>query len=345
MKINSKVVFNQLNYFSQLDKVAKLEIFKVCCKNNFRYLKNSSKNNKELLEAILRIHDFKKSHINVLEKLLKKYNIDLIIINKNNWLEKIVEINKNLLEINSNKWEASTILNILLVRNNLCPLLHFGFNKWYDISEKNSTSDIFALIEFSTVYLYRLALINNKISITNGVHLVNGSHNSIFFNEMKDRIIKVPTSIAAKYFLNDQEIKVTKLLLKTSLKKYIPNIISFRNKTGIITRQYISGKTGHELLAINFFAKNPKAIKELKIIFNLYQTFTIKTKIKLDIHPGNFIWSAEKEKWFFVDSGPIPLIGSEYFPLDSFEKYFKKIWIQRYERMRKFPIRSVDLDL
>ncbi len=345
MKINNKIIFNQLNYFSELDKAVKIEIFKACCKNNFRYLKNSSKNNKELLEAILEIHDLKEGSIDVLEKLLKKYNIDLIILNKNNWFKKLVEINKNLIKINSDKWEASTILNILLVRNNFCPLLRFAFDKWYDISENNSTSNIFALVEFSTVYLYRLALINKKIFIKDGVHFIDGSHNSIFLNEMKNLIIKVPTSIAAKYFLNDQEIKVTKLLLKTPIKKYIPNIISFRKKTGIITRQYISGKTGHELLATNFFAKNPKAIKELKIIFNLYQIFTIKTLIKLDIHPGNFIWSTEKQKWFFVDSGSIPVIGSEYFPLDSFEKYFKKIWIQRYERMKKFPIRSVDLDL
>ena len=195
------------------------------------------------------------------------------------------------------------------------------------------------------MYLYRLAQINKTISLKNGIRLVDGSHNSLFLNETDGLIIKIPTSIAAKCFLNDQEIKIAKLLLKSPFKKYIPNIISYRKRTGIIVRQYIIGKTGHELLATNFFVKNKKAIEELKIIFGMYQNLATKIKVKLDIHPGNFIWSIKNQKWFLIDTGPIPVIGSEYFPLDSFKKYFEKIWIQRYERMKNFPIRSVDLDL
>jgi hypothetical protein len=171
--------------------------------------------------------------------------------------------------------------------------------------------------------------------------LVDGSHNSLFLIKKNNQIKKIPISIGAKYFINDQEIATIKVLTKSNLKEYIPDLISYNKITKVITRKYITGKTGHELLATNFFKKNTEAIKDLKKFFNFYKKITKKLRINLDIHPGNFVWSKEKQRWFFVDVGPIPLIGSEYFPLNSFEKYFKKIWIERYKRMKEFPIRSV----
>ena len=149
--------------------------------------------------------------------------------------------------------------------------------------------------------------------------------------------------MAAKYFINDQEIRTTKLLSKSAIKEYIPHLISYNKNKKIIIRQYIKGKTGHKLLMSNFFKKNTEAVKDLKRFFRLYKKTRKKLKINLDIHPGNFIWSPEKQKWFFVDTGPIPFIGSEYFPLDSFNNYFQKIWTERHQRIKKIPIRSVYL--
>ncbi len=342
IKYSTKDLFSHLSFFGNLSEKTKLSIFKVSCRNNFRYLHLPNPNQQQVLRNILESNRLQ--NIVLFEEIFGKINNKLnhVSLRSNNYLKKLLEIEGILQSSQLNKWESSVILNIWLARNNFCPFLRFAFNQWHDISQKNNHSSIPSLVEFSTVYLYRLAQINKHVNV-HGIHLADGSHNSLFLIKKTKQIKKIPRSIAAEYFINDYEVKITKLLFKSSLKKYIPDILSYDKATKIITRQYITGKTGHELLVTNFFDKNTKAIKDLKRFFNLYRKVARKHRINLDIHPGNFIWSKEKQQWFLVDTGPIPSIGSNYFPLNSFRSYFQKIWIERHLRIKKLPIRSVDL--
>lgn len=226
----------------------------------------------------------------------------------------------------------------------MCPFLRFAFDKWQKISQADTKSSIFSIAEFSTEYLYRLATLKIRHEIKNGIHITNGSHNSLFLIE-GNMVKKVPISLGAIRFVNDQEIRTTKRLLRSSLKEYIPRIISYDDDTKIIVRQYINGETGHKLLGSDFFRRNTNAITALKKFFKLYKAVRKDLKINLDIHPGNFVWDTNIQKWFFVDTGQIPFMGSNYFPLSSFKKYFQKIWKERYSRIKIMPIRSVDLGL
>ena len=47
-------------------------------------------------------------------------------------------------------------------------------------------------------------------------------------------------------------------------------------------------------------------------------------------------------KWFFIDTGTIPQIGSEYYDFSTFNDYFINIWQKRKENMKNIPIRSLD---
>lgn len=50
----------------------------------------------------------------------------------------------------------------------------------------------------------------------------------------------------------------------------------------------------------------------------------------LDVHPGNFVWEPNLKRWFFIDLGLIPYIGSDYYyKWDSFEKYYQHVWETR----------------
>jgi len=339
---STKDLFYHLSIFGELNEKTKLNIFKVSCRNNFRYLHLPNLSQKQALKHILMVNRLQ--DIMLFKEILERIDSTLshVIMRSNNYLRKLSEIEKILLTFQLDKWESSVVLNIWLARNNLCPFLRFAFDQWYDIPQENNYSTIHSLIEFSTVYLYRLTQINKQI-IAHSIHFADGSHNSIFLIKKTDRIEKIPRSVAAEYFINDQEVKITKILFKSALKKYIPDLLGYDKATKIITRQYIIGKTGHKLLTTNFFDKNTEATKNLKKFFDLYKRVARKLGIKLDIHPGNFVWSKEKQQWFLVDTGPIPEIGSNYFPLDSFKSYFQKIWIERHLRIKKLPIRSVDL--
>lgn len=342
---STKDLFSRLLIFEKLDEKVKLDIFKVSCRNNFRYLQLPTQSQIQALKHILEANNIQELML-LVRKMVKKIDIKLTHANldNGNYLKKFLEIEILLQVSQLDKWKSSVILNAWLIQNNLCPLLRFAFDRWYDISQNNDRSLIPSLVELSTVYLYRLAPTKDRVD-THGIHFADGAHNSLFLLKKAKRIEKIPRSIGAKYFINDQEVKTTKLLLKSALKDYIPCLVDYNRTTKVITRQYIRGKTGHKLLASNFFDNNKKAIKDLKRFFKLYKETKVKLKINLDIHPGNFIWSEKKQKWFFVDTGPIPLIGSEYFPLDSFKNYFQKIWIERHQRIKEMPIRSVDLGL
>lgn len=335
-------LFYNFSLFKDLPEKIKLNMLKVSCHNDFRYLRSSNTKQKEALGQILRAESlgdiviFKK----ILETIDKK--LDSSDWGNANYLNKILGASRILEATNLDKWESGVALNIWLANKNYCPLLHFAFDEWHDTTRNQST--IGALIELSTTYLYRIALLNDAVT-TNGIEIANGSHNSIFLISQKEIIEKIPKSIAAKYFINDQEVETTKILSRTELKEHMAHIISYDENTKKITRQYIAGKTGHELLATKFFKENQEAINQLEKFYNIYKKVREDTGINLDIHPGNFVWSNKKEDWILIDTGPIPLIGSEYFPLNSFEKYFNKIWVERYERIKNLPVRSVDLML
>jgi len=163
----------------------------------------------------------------------------------------------------------------------------------------------------------------------------------IAINIHTDIVHKIPKTLAAKNFLNKAESETYKILSGSDLKDYLPGKFSFNPFTAEIKHEFIKGVSGHELLSSKEIMKNKAVVSELKIFYNKYTKFLKKYDLNLDIHPGNFILEDKTKKWFLIDTGSIPKIGSNYFPIKNWNSYFKKIWLERSKRMKVLPIRSV----
>lgn len=227
----------------------------------------------------------------------------------------------------------SIYANFLLRENGVCPMLNYAFDKWCYPDLNASENTILELAEISITYLYRLILVKTS----RGCSEISGAYGEIKL--MYDgTLVKTPMNLAAFLFANEEEWENYQTLSATELANYIPKPISFNCTTKKIKRECITGLTGHEILKAGLM--DDLKVVELKIIFGIIQKIQQSFNIRLDIHPGNFIWDEELSQWFLFDLGPVPNIGFDYYP-NSFQEYFQKVWKERLERMHLYPIRSV----
>ena len=221
-------------------------------------------------------------------------------------------------------------VNSLLQINNICPMLNYAFDRWYYSSDDSDSQHIIELAELSVTYLYRIIPLEK--TITNNV-LGKGAYGIL--RRIQEKVVeKIPMNYAAFLFANEEEWENYQIL------KNIPILIAFDMHSKKLVREYILGMTGHELLLKNQMDENK--INSLKDVFLRIRQVEAIYGIRLDIHPANFVWSDEKSQWFLFDLGSVPYIGFDYYP-ESFDTYYEKIWKERLERMKKFPIRSVEL--
>ena len=267
---------------------------------------------------------------------------------KHNWRDQIIFISKELSKIPGTKpLERSILLNIWLCKSGLCPLVRFAFDQWYEIDQsnkENSLKIIEHLVDLSTNFLYRLVTID--VEDFGGDRIGSVAYSNVFYIKETQSVIKVPKNLASQDFAADQEYLASLYITKTNLNKYVPELLSYRKDKKVIERQYIKGKTGFELLTEKkelFDLQN--VITQLREIYKESCYIYEKDGINFDIHPGNMIWSDEQKQWFLVDLGPMPQIGAEYFPRDSFENYFQKIWLDLPRLMVEVPIRSLDISI
>lgn len=227
-------------------------------------------------------------------------------------------------------------VNSLLQINNICPMLNYAFDRWYYSSDDSDSQHIIELAELSVTYLYRIIPLEK--TITNNV-LGKGEYGIL--RRIQEKVVeKIPMNYAAFLFANEEEWENFQILKHTDLVKNIPILIAFDMHSKKLVREYILGMTGHELLLKNQMDENK--INSLKDVFLRIRQVEAIYGIRLDIHPANFVWSDEKSQWFLFDLGSVPYIGFDYYP-ESFDTYYEKIWKERLERMKKFPIRSVEL--
>lgn len=236
-------------------------------------------------------------------------------------------------------FDRSVILNNWLASNGICPLLRFAFSKWYEIDFPEDVED---LAELSLVYLYKIIPHVFSNLSKNEEFIAEGAYGRVFIGEDKDKVIKYPYNFAAKNFMLDMESNVYKKSIGSDLNNYFAKLYKFHD--GIMVKEYIEGVSGWYLLEHDKeFRADPYNLKQLEEIYHLINKFYLEYNINIDMHPGNFQWSYKDNKWFIVDYGAMPKIGSEYFPRDCFHKYFKKIWLDLHSLMKDIPIRSVDL--
>lgn len=287
-----------------------------------------------------------------IKKLIDKYPGLIYPLNEGHWLLPITETNwkKSIFEANKklaampeiNLLMKSFILNRWLSFHGLCPFVHYAFSKWVDI---RNISTVIDLAELSTTYLYKLIANEFSFSENSGEFIGEGAYGKVYLTKDKKSILKYPKNMAALKFMHNLEISVYDISIDLPLIKYLAPIISFDVRNSIIEKKYIEGVSGWELLENESFRKNPYGVKQLKEIYKEACGIYFRKKINIDIHPGNFQWNHIESKWYLIDYGSMPEIGADYFPRDSFENYFKKIWLDLHQLIKDEPIRSLDIDL
>lgn len=325
-----KTMLDRIKSYINISEIDKKKIFLAATKNDIRY-----NNDKKQIVEFKFINDTEVD-FEMVEKYLGKNNL---IVDKEirDLFNDIKELKYTVLKKTQNEVIQSIIINFVLYKNNYCPLLNFAFDIWLykkEFSEKTFLEQI----DLSTTYLYRLVKVENETFDYDKT--AKGAYSYIHIDFGKGILEKEPKNLAAKLFANKDEVDTMKYLSGTDLKCNIPKLIGFDDSKGTIKKQYVHGKLGHELLMENLL--DDVKIKKLKILYNNIIDIALKNNINLDIHPSNFVWNEKENQWYLIDLGLVPQIAYEYYP-QNFDEYLNKIWIERLERMKKFPIRSVNI--
>ena len=326
-------LYDRLAYFKKISNKQKILLFFGAIYNDARFLVSDKSTRFEFVKKLIEEHPRLVSPLNEGRWLLP--------ITKTNWEKDIFEAHKKLTTIpNMRPMMKSFILNRWLCYHGFCPFVHYAFFKWHDIKKK---LDIINLAELSTTYLYKLVPNRLPFRDKSVEFLGEGAYNKVYLAKNKETILKYPKNLAGLIFMNGLEILAYNTALNSSLTKYMAPVVSFDEKNAIIEKKYIEGVSGWELLKNKSFRKKPYAITQLQEIYKEARDIYLKTNINIDIHPGNFQWSYSELKWYLVDYGSMPEIGADYFPRNSFESYFQKIWLDLHELIKKEPIRSLDI--
>ena len=229
------------------------------------------------------------------------------------------------------------------VLHGLCPLLNFAFGRWHAPPFTENTALAYQrLAELSVTYLFRLVPVEPAVPFEKSIG--QGAYSWIVRHDQRQRsVLKIPRNLAAQAFVNEMEAQAMRVLLDSPLAPHVPPLRAFFRASAVIERDFVEGCTGDHIL------RSGAALSETQVA--ALQEFYIRARrasqthgIALDLHPGNIIWGEQCGRWVLVDLGPVPDIGRDYYPFDDFEHYLQIVWLERCERMRTVPVRSVDIE-
>jgi hypothetical protein len=268
-------------------------------------------------------------------------------LTRDNWREAIVAGSEQLLTTPGFKpWERGAALNQWLAREGVCPLVHFAFERWFEIGSygRQLPADVVDdLADLSTTFLYRLVPVGNG-SRERATLMGTGAYSHVYLCD-DGTVLKIPRNLAAKSFASHDEHAASLYATDSGLARFIPEHLGFEESTGIIRREFVPGAMGVDLLTTPAFRNAPFAMDQLEDLYKVACDIYRADGINFDIHPGNIKWDDERGRWVLVDLGPMPVIGADYFPRNSFARYFRKIWLDLHHLMKAVPIRSLDIEI
>ena len=326
--LKEKDLIKYLRIYNELNEFEQVTINFIVYKNHLRYLKEYDKTNYDYYYKLFKHNSDNLSFYNI--------NSSNEVINS---LEDMVNLFNNIMLGNQNFIEKITSYNSIMIKNGLCPLVLYAFNKLIyklplDIVRMRE------LVEFSVMSLYRVVKINLSSNNLNSQKVNDtGAISDIYLTHNKNLVKKVPKTVASFSFLLQQEYSIAKQLNETAFREYIPTNYKFNYKNKTLVHDYVEGFDG-EYYLFNHIKLSKEQVSLLKKLYLCYKN--IYNEFILDFHPGNFIWNEKMKKWIIIDLGAIPTIGSDYYIYDTFEEYFENIWLAREMTMKKIPIRSLD---
>ncbi|MBO7053232.1 MAG: hypothetical protein J6W27_02240 [Alphaproteobacteria bacterium] len=229
-------------------------------------------------------------------------------------------------------------LNTILFNNHLCPLVCYAFGKW-QIDSNIAPTLFYNILELTVMSLYRVVphtapqVEGNLLNDTGGIFDIYKTYD----NKL---VRKTPKSYAAFSFLAQQEFESYKFFSQNSeLLEYLPDVYTLDTQNMVLSHSFIKGDSGDYMLM------NNKLITDVqkRDLAKFYDIYLKNPEMRfLDIHPGNFIWNTEQNRWLFIDMGLIPYIGSEYYKKSCFNEYYHDVWETRLWQIAHIPIRSFD---
>ena len=326
-----------LQQFADFSSYYQCAVFYVIIKNhllgsmgNDRY----QEYHKLVHELFLYVND-KRQFVSIIDAFLGETTAENITSNN------IFNIVKSCIGKDCDYFTKTLIFNTWLFKNNLCPLLCFAFGAW-QVEPEVTEDKLQDIIELTIMSVYRIvAHAPEKDDKT----LFNDSGGvfDVHITEDKQHIKKYPKNYAALAFLAQQEVESFEYFGKIpGLKQFLPLMYSLDAQSKVLTHTFINGISGDDILkTIGHLTGKQK--KQLASFYDIYMKYPEMRF--LDVHPGNFIWEPKTERWFLIDLGLIPKIGSDYYKWDNFDMYFHNVWETRLWQMKNVPIRSLDYAL
>jgi hypothetical protein len=265
---------------------------------------------------------------------------------RDGWRAEIVAASEQLLTTPGFKpWERGAALNVWLAREGLCPLVHYAFERWFEIGSygrRLPAEIVDDLADLSTTFLFRLVPVDE--ALVAGTRMGTGAYSHVYLCG-DGTVAKVPRNLAARAFASQDEHAASLHARDSGLAPFMPAHLGFDEDTGIIRREFVPGIMGADLLVMPGFRDAPFAIDQLEHLYEAACEIYRADGINFDIHPGNIKWDGNGERWVLVDLGPMPVIGADYFPRNNFARYFRKIWLDRHHLMKAVPVRSLDIEV
>lgn len=218
----------------------------------------------------------------------------------------------------------------------VAPVLTYAFNQWVTTGVEPKTVGR-CLAELTVMGLYRLAEAHEAATDT----ALLGSGSAADVIRTGSRVRKHPRNYAAREVLLPLEFANYRLLAQTRLHDRIPANADFQPTTKTLYHDYVPGRDGEAILKSGFLP-NAQQRTDLRRLHSILLEELPEHGLVLDLHPGNFVWDADGERWVLVDIGQIPIIGSDEYLIEDFSAYYTNTWLNRLTREHVEPIRSID---
>ena len=337
-RINTDKLLYFARQFGKLSNYYQCVIFYLIIKNHLIGAKNYAAYDKYyafVRQLYLLLND-KQSFFNVIESFVgKSTTIDA----GNDYISIFTQIIDR--QDKSDLFIKTLKLNTILFKNHLCPLVCYAFGKWQFDSNITQIM-VYNILELTIMSVYRI--VPNTAPQVDGFLLNDKGGIFDIYKTYDNKLVrKSPKSYAAFSFLAQQEFESYKFFSQNSeLLEYLPDVYMLNTQNMVLSHSFIKGDSGDNMLMNNKPITNIQK-QDLAKFYDIYLKYPEMRF--LDIHPGNFIWDSEKNRWFFIDMGLIPYIGSEYYKKSCFNEYYHDVWETRLWQMAHVPIRSFDYEV
>ena len=253
-ELNNEELFRYMLLYNELNNNEKGQINFIIYKNHLMYLKEND------IDKFKYYYTFLKDIINDKKLFYKENNIKI------NSISDLITNFNIVMSKEGNFFNNSLMLNSILIKNGLCPIVLYAFNNLIytlPVDEKK----IKQIVEFSLMYLYRV--VKKELLCKDKGNLLDdtGAVSNIYINDNK--VMKYPKTFASEKFLMKQEIDSYNYLKNTKLNQFLASNYIFDEKKLIIMHDYVKGKNG-EYYLFNHMPFTKKQISSLKKFYSIY---------------------------------------------------------------------------